>query len=93
MNASTKFTKSLLRGVAWLLFAVAGLALWMGGRSISEFTKTARTLAEMEGIGLAVLFAGLGAVAKAAADHFGGGEKDGSPTSDGSHSQEKQDHH
>jgi len=59
MDASRKLTKSLLRSVAWLLFVIAGIALWMGGRSISEFAKTARTLVEMEGIGLAVLFAGL----------------------------------
>jgi hypothetical protein len=75
MDASTKSTvKSLLRGVAWLLFAIAGLTFWWGGQAISEFAKTERMLAEMEGISLAVLFAGLGAIAKAAEDRFEGDE-------------------
>jgi hypothetical protein len=55
MTPSTKATSaSLLRGVAWLLFVIAGLAFWFGGRAISEFAKTERILAEMEGIALTV---------------------------------------
>jgi hypothetical protein len=69
MTASRKATlASLLRGVAWLFVVLAGLAFWVGGRAISEFAKTERVLAEMEGIALAVLFGGLGAIAKTAAD-------------------------
>jgi hypothetical protein len=81
MNVSTKSAlKSLLRGVAWLLFAIAGLAFWVGGRAINEFAKTERLLAEMEGIGLAVVCAGLGAVAKAAGERRAEAEEDGTPT-------------
>jgi hypothetical protein len=69
MNPSTRSTlKSFLQGIAWLLFAIAGLSFWVGGRALSEFTKTERTLAEMEGIGVAVVCAALGAWAKAAGD-------------------------
>ena len=71
MTPSIKSTvKLLLRGMAWFLFAIAGLTFWMGGRVISVFAKTDRILAEMEGIGIAALFAGLGATAKFAEEHF-----------------------
>jgi hypothetical protein len=46
------------------------------GKRISVFAKTDRILAEMEGTGIAVLFAGLGAVAKFAEDHLEEDEKD-----------------
>jgi hypothetical protein len=62
--------KSLLNGVAWFFFVVAGSAFWFGGRAIHEFANTERVLAETEGIGIAVLFGGLGAIAKSFADHF-----------------------
>ena len=62
-NNSTA-SSSFLQALAWLLFAVGGLSFWVGERAISEFTKTDRVLAEMKGIGLAVVFVGLGAVAK-----------------------------
>jgi len=42
----------------------------VGGRAISEFTKTERVLAEMLGIGLAVVFVIFGMVAKGAADNL-----------------------
>ncbi len=58
--------KNLLQAMAWLLFVVAGLALWVGGRAINEFTGTERLLAEVEGIGLAAMCGVLGAFAKAA---------------------------
>jgi hypothetical protein len=78
MHVSTRSTiKSLLRGVSWLLFVSAGLAFWWGGRAISESAKTERMLAEMEGITLAPVCAGLGALAKAAADHLDDGENPG----------------
>jgi hypothetical protein len=38
------------------------------GRAISEFAKTDRVLAEMEGVALTALFGGLGVIAKATAD-------------------------
>jgi hypothetical protein len=62
--------KSLLNGVAWFFFVVAGIAFWLGGRAIHEFANTERVLAEMEGIGVAVLFGGLGAIAKSFASRF-----------------------
>jgi len=71
MNNSIKATlKFLLRGVAWLLLVAAGIAFWIGGRAIHEFANTERVLAEMEGIGLAVLLGGLGAVLKSFVDRF-----------------------
>lgn len=74
--------KFLLRGVAWLLFAMAGLSFWFGGRAISEFAKTERILAEIEGIGLAALCGGLGALAKTAAERFEAEEEDRAATSE-----------
>jgi hypothetical protein len=77
MKPSIKSTvKLLLRGVAWLLFAIAVLTFWLGGRVISVFAKTDRILAELEGIGIAALFAGLGATAKFAEEHFQEDKKD-----------------
>ncbi len=61
MTPSTRSAlKSLLGGVAWLLFAVAGLAFWIGGRAISEIYQVDRILAEMEGMALAVVTGALG---------------------------------
>jgi hypothetical protein len=40
---------------------------WFGGRAISEFAKTERVFAEMEGIALTAIFGGLGAIIKTAA--------------------------
>ena len=84
MSSSTKSAlKSLLRGVAWLLFMIAGLAFWVGGRAIHEFAKTERMLAEMVGIGLAVVCGGLGAVAKAYGEPVAEAEENGTSTSEG----------
>ena len=44
------FWKAFLHGLAWVLFAIAGLAFWVGGRAISEFGKIDRILAEMLGL-------------------------------------------
>jgi hypothetical protein len=60
--------KPMLKGGSQLLFVIAGLLFLVGGRAISEFTKTDRVLAEFPGIGLAVVFVVLGIVAKNAAD-------------------------
>lgn len=69
MTASTRLAlASFLRGIAWSLFGVAGLAFWVGGRAISEFTRTDRILAEMMGLGLAAVTGALGFVAKTKAD-------------------------
>src|SRR4029077_5645510 len=71
MTASTRSAlKVLLRGVSWLLLVVAGLAFWVGGWAISDFAKTDRIFAEMEGITLAVVVGGLGFAAKTAADNL-----------------------
>jgi len=48
------------------------LLFLVGGRAISDFTKTDRVLAEFLGIGLAVVFLVLGMVAKNAADDRNG---------------------
>jgi hypothetical protein len=68
MSAATKAVlASLLNGVAWLLFVVATFAFLCGGGLIHAITKTERSLAEVEGIGLAALSGGVGAIAKAIA--------------------------
>jgi hypothetical protein len=54
--------------------SVAGLAFWVGGRAISEFTKTDRTLAEMLGIAIAFVSGMLGLVAKNTAEGLDEGE-------------------
>jgi len=37
--ASRSVRKAFLQGLAWVLFAIAGLAFLVGGRAISEFGK------------------------------------------------------
>ena len=64
--------KLLLKGTSQALFLIAGLLFLVGGRAISEFTKTDRILAEFLGIGLAVVFLVVGMVAKNAADDRNG---------------------
>jgi hypothetical protein len=66
MNAPTKLAgKLLLHVMAWILFVVAAIAFWAGGRLISAVSKTGRLLAEAEGVGIAVVFVGLGGYCKA----------------------------
>jgi len=62
--------KALLRGTSQLLFAIAGLLFFFGGRAISAFTKADRLMGEMMGIGLAVVLVIFGMAAKNAADNF-----------------------
>jgi len=50
--------------------------LWEGG-AISTFTKRERVLAEIKGIGLAVVCGALGALAKSAGDNLDDGEDSG----------------
>ena len=66
--------KALLQGVAWLLFAIAAFAFFWGGRAISEFAKTERILAELEGLLLAAVCEALGAWAKVAFDNIDEGD-------------------
>jgi len=78
MKPSTRSNaKSLLRGVAWLFFATAGLAFWFAGGLIHAVNpSTDRILAEIEGMALAALCAGLGLIAKGAEDRLETGEVD-----------------
>jgi hypothetical protein len=66
--------KPLLRGLSQLLFVIAGLAFFVGGRAISTFTKTDRITAEMAGIAVAFVLGPLGAVLKNAGDNIDEGE-------------------
>ena len=71
MQPSTRTTlQSLLSGLAWLFFVVAGLTFWFGGGIINAFRTPDRVLAEMEGIALTLLFAGPRVMAKAAEDRL-----------------------
>jgi hypothetical protein len=61
LDAAAKSTLSiLLKGVAWLLFVIAGLTFWIGGRAISELDHTDRIVAELEGLAIATVCGGLG---------------------------------
>jgi hypothetical protein len=53
-----------------VLFVIAGLLFFVGGRAISEFTTTDRVSAEMLGIGSAFVFGIFGMVAKNASDNL-----------------------
>jgi hypothetical protein len=68
----------LLRGVAWLMFVIAGISFWFGGRPITEFAKTDRALGEVGGIGIAVVCVGTGAMTKSA-EHASERRNEGSP--------------
>ena len=72
MTAATRsFCKVLLRGLAWVLFAIAGLAFLAGGKIISESEKIDRILAEMLGLGIALATGALGYILKSTADDLG----------------------
>jgi hypothetical protein len=60
--------KSVLRGVSWALFAIAGLTFWVGGTAIAEYAKTDRILSEMLGLMSAAALGGIGLAVKSAAD-------------------------
>ena len=62
--------KAVLRGISQVLFVISGLLFFVGGRVISEFTKTDRVSAEMVGIGSAFVFGIFGMVAKNASDNL-----------------------
>ena len=68
---SRSFWRAFLHGLAWILFAIAGLAFWVGGRAISEFGKIDRILAEMLGLWIAFATGALGYILKTTADNLG----------------------
>jgi hypothetical protein len=75
MNATTKAgLASLLNGAAYVLFAIAGMAFWFGGGVIHAVVQTERSLAEAEGICLAALFGGIGALSKTIATRLETGD-------------------
>ena len=62
-----KMLRAILNGASQLLFGVAGLMFFFGGRALHDFVKVERILAEAEGMGLAVLFGVLGVAARGVA--------------------------
>jgi hypothetical protein len=69
MNDSTSSAfKAFLRGISGLLFGIAGVAFFFGGRAIREFAKADIVLSEMAGIFIAIVCGGLGALAKSAGE-------------------------
>lgn len=69
ISDTTKSTlKAFLRGVSGLLFAIAAIVFFFGGRAIRGFTKADLVLSEMAGIFIAIVCAGLGALAKSAGE-------------------------
>jgi hypothetical protein len=68
--ANRSALRAFLRGLSWLLLAVAGLSFWVGGRAISEFGKVDRILAEFLGLSLAGVAGLFGYILKEKADAF-----------------------
>jgi hypothetical protein len=62
--------KALLRGISQVLFVIAALLFFFGGRVISALTKTDRVSAEMLGIGSAFVFGIFGMVANSASENL-----------------------
>ena len=62
----------MLNGTATLFFAMAGLAFFFGGGLISAITQAERLLGEVEGMGLTVLLAAIGLIAKMVATRLEG---------------------
>jgi hypothetical protein len=75
MSPSTRGKlRSIVRGIGVAFFITAVALFLFGGGVISAITGTERIPAELEGIGLAALSAGLGVIAKAAQDRLEEGE-------------------
>jgi hypothetical protein len=55
--------------ISQMLFVIAGLSFFVGGRVVSEFTKTDRVSAERLGVGSAFAFGIFGMVAKNTSDN------------------------
>jgi hypothetical protein len=66
--------KACLLGLAWLLFGVAALAFWVGGRAIHEFARIDRILAEVLGLFIALVTGMIGYALKTTADDLDSGE-------------------
>jgi hypothetical protein len=62
--ATRSFWKSFLHGLAWILFAIAGVAFLAGGKIISESVKIDRIVAEMLGFMIAIAVGALGYILK-----------------------------
>lgn len=72
MTAATRsLWKAFLHGLAWVLFAIAGVAFWAGGKVISESAKIDRILAELLGLMIAVAVGAVGYVLKNFGDDLG----------------------
>lgn len=75
MNPTTKARlASLLNVAAYLLFVIAGMAFWFGGGLIHAVVQRDRVPAEAEGLGLAMLFGGIGALVKTIATRLETGD-------------------
>lgn len=75
MTAQTRTVlKVFLTWLAWLLFGVAALAFWMGGRAIHELAEIDRILAEVLGLFIAAVTGMIGYVLKIKADDLDTGE-------------------
>lgn len=66
--------KAFLRAGSWLLFGIAGIAFWVGGRAISEFGKVDRILSEFLGLLIAVVTGVAGYALKTSADDLDAAE-------------------
>lgn len=67
-SATRPILKTFLRAGSWLLLGVAGIAFWVGGRTISEFAIVDRMLAELLGLLIAVVTGIAGYLLKTNAD-------------------------
>jgi hypothetical protein len=68
MTDDTKSTISgFLKLFAYLLFGIAAVCFWVGGKIISESSGSDRLLGEMGGVGMAMVFGAVGLVVK----HYG----------------------
>lgn len=84
MSSIKSTGKTLLQGIAWLLFVAGGLAFWVGGRALHEFAKTDRLLAEMESIAITAVCWILGFGAKSAAENLSNPDEDKTPADESS---------
>lgn len=67
-TATRSGLKGLFLGLSGLLLGIAGVSFWVGGRSISEFGKVDRVLAELLGLSIAFVTGALGYILKKVAD-------------------------
>ena len=67
-DGKSTLSKALLRTASFVLLAIAGLSFFWGGRALSEFMHVNRLLAEVEGLGVAIVSGFLGMLLKAGAE-------------------------